>query len=270
MDGKQVWKRDDFGNMQTRNTFGEGSSPTLEGDKILVPWDHEGASALYALDKLTGKTLWKTARDEPTCWATPLVTEFAGKKQVIMNGQSFARSYDLESGKELWRCTGQTERPVASAFADKNLAFVGSGHKGAFLGAFRMDGKGDLKGTDKVAWTIDRDTPDIGSPILSSGRLYFYKGKSGQLSCVDAATGKPYYMGSRIPGVDSTYASPVAAGGYVFLTGRNGTTVVIKDANELSIVNTNSVGEPVDATPAPAGKELFLRGEKHLFCIANP
>jgi len=269
MDGKLVWKRDDFGNMQTRNTFGEGSSPTIEGNKILVPWDHDGPSALYALDKLTGKTIWKTPRDEPTCWATPLVAEFAGKKQVIMNGQSFARSYDLETGKELWRCAGQTERPVASAVADKDLAFVGSGHKGSFLGAFRMDGTGDIKGTNKVAWSLDRDTPDIGSPILSSGRIYFYKGKSGQLSCVDAATGKPYYMASRIPGVESTYASPVAAGGYVFLTGRNGTTVVIKDANELSIIQTNSLGEPVDATPAPVGNELFVRGEKHLFCIAK-
>ena len=269
MDGKLVWKRDDFGNMQTRLMFGEGSSPTLEGNKILVPWDHDGPSALYALDKLTGKTIWKTPRDEPTCWATPLVAEFAGKKQVIMNGQSFARSYDLETGKELWRCAGQTERPVASAVADKDLAFVGSGHKGSFLGAFRMDGTGDIKGTNKVAWSLDRDTPDIGSPILSSGRIYFYKGKSGQLSCVDAATGKPYYMASRIPGVESTYASPVAAGGYVFLTGRNGTTVVIKDANELSIIQTNSLGEPVDATPAPVGNELFLRGEKHLFCIAK-
>ena len=269
MDGKLVWKRDDFGNMQTRLMFGEGSSPTLEGNKILVPWDHDGPSALYALDKLTGKTIWKTPRDEPTCWATPLVAEFAGKKQVIMNGQSFARSYDLETGKELWRCAGQTERPVSSAVADKDLAFVGSGHKGSFLGAFRMDGTGDIKGTNKVAWSLDRDTPDIGSPILSSGRIYFYKGKSGQLSCVDAATGKPYYMASRIPGVESTYASPVAAGGYVFLTGRNGTTVVIKDANELSIIQTNSLGEPVDATPAPVGNELFVRGEKHLFCIAK-
>ncbi len=270
MDGKQVWKRDDFGMMKTRSGFGEGSSPTLEGDKILVPWDHDGPSALYALDKLTGKTIWKTPREEPTCWATPLVAEFAGKKQVIMNGQSFARSYDLDTGKELWRCAGQTERPVASAVSDKDLAFVGSGHRGSFLGAFRMDGKGDLKGTNKVAWTIDRDTPDIGSPILSEGRIYFYKGKSGQLSCVDAATGKPHYMANRIPGVENTYASPVAAGGFVFLTARNGTTVVIKDANSLSIVETNSVGEPVDATPAPAGNELFVRGEKHLFCIANP
>jgi len=269
MDGNLVWKRDDFGNMKTRNSFGEGSSPTLAVDRILVPWDHDGPSALYALDKLTGKTIWKTSRDEPTCWATPLVAEYLGKKQVIMNGQNFARSYDFETGTELWHCSGQTERPVASAVYSNELAFVGSGHRGSYLGAFRMDGKGNLKGTDKVAWTIDRDTPDIGSPILSSGRIYFYKGRSGQLSCVDAKTGKPFYMASRIPGVESTYASPVAAGGYVFLTDRNGKTTVIKDANELSIVSTNSVGEPVDATPAPAGKELFLRGETHLFCIAD-
>ena len=132
-----------------------------------------------------------------------------------------------------------------------------------------MDGTGNIKGTDKVAWTIDRDTPDIGSPILSSGRIYFYKGKSGQLSCVESKTGKPFYLASRIPGIETTYASPVAAGGYVFLTDRKGTTTVIKDSNELSIVATNSVGEPVDATPAPAGSELFLRGETHLFCIAE-
>jgi len=267
MDGNLVWKRDDFGKMQTRSNFGEGSSPTLVGEKILVPWDHDGPSALYALDKLTGKTIWKTPRDEPTCWATPLVVDNDGRKQVVMNGQNFARAYDLETGKELWRCAGKSERPVSSAVADNGLVFVGGGHKGFFLGAFRMDGKGDIKGTDKVVWSMDRDTPDIGSPLLSSGRLYFYKAKSGQLSCVDAATGKPHYLASRIPGVETTYASPVTAGGYVYLTARNGTTVVIKDANELSIVATNSVGETVDATPSPAGNELFLRGEKHLFCI---
>ena len=269
MDGNLVWKRDDFGQMQTRNSFGEGSSPTLVGDKILVPWDHDGPSALYALDKLTGKTIWKTPRDEPTCWATPLVAEHAGSKQVVMNGQNCARAYDLETGKELWRCAGQSERPVSSAVAENGIAFVGSGHKGSFLGAFRMDGEGDIKGSDKVAWTINRDTPDIGSPLLSSGRLYFYKGKEGQLSCVDAATGKPHFMALRIPGVKMTYASPVAAGGYVFLTDRDGTTVVIKDQTKLSIVSTNSLGEPMDATPSPAGNELFLRGEKHLFCIAK-
>ena len=119
-----------------------------------------------------------------------------------------------------------------------------------------------------VVWEIVQDTPDIASPLLSSARLYFHKGKSGLLSCVDAATGKPHYMASRIQGLDGIYASPVAAGGHVYLTSRTGTTVVIRDADELSIVATNDVDETVDATPAPVDSELFIRGEKHLFCIA--
>lgn len=270
MDGKFVWKREDFGKMETRNSFGEGSSPTLSGNKILVPWDHEGPSSLYALDKLTGKTLWKSDRDEPTNWSTPLVVEHDGKKQIVMNGQKFARAYDLESGKELWRCTGQTERPAASAVADKGLVYVGSGFRGSFIGAFHLNGQGDIKGTRNVEWVIDRDTPDVASPLLSAGRLYFYKGKVAQLSCVDAATGKPHYMASRVPGLDAIYASPIAANGYVFLTGRNGTTVVIKDADSLEVVSSNSLGETVDATPAPVDDELFIRGESHLFCLAEP
>ena len=268
MDGELKWKREDFGKMQTRNGFGEGSSPTLAAKMILVPWDHEGPSALYALDKLTGKTIWKTDRDEPTCWATPLVVEHAGAKQVVMNGQTCARGYDLATGKELWRCSGQTERPAASAVAGNGLIFVASGFRGSYLGAFRPNSRGDIQGTDSVAWVIERDTPDVASPLLSQGRIYFHKGKSGQLSCVDAATGNPHYMGERIAGLDSIYASPIAAGGHVYLTARSGTTVVIDDADKLKVIATNSVDETVDATPAPVDNELFIRGEKHLFCIA--
>jgi outer membrane protein assembly factor BamB len=269
MDGKLKWKRTDFGPMNTRNNFGEGSSPTLEGNKILVPWDHEGQSFLYAIDKLTGETIWQAKRDEPSCWATPLVVEYDGKKQIVMNGQTCARGYDLETGKELWRCGGQTDRPVASAVAGDGLIFVGSGFRGSFLGAFRPDGHGDIEGTKSVAWDVGRDTPDIASPLLSSGRLYFHKGKSGSLSCLDAATGKPHYEAKRIDGIRSTYASPIAAGGNVFLTGRSGTTVVIEDSDQLKIIATNSVGETVDATPAAVDNQLFIRGEKHLFCIAD-
>ena len=270
LDGELKWQRDDLGKMQTRAGFGEGSSPVIHGDKIVVPWDHEGASALFALDKSTGKTIWKTERDEPTCWATPLIVEHDGKHQVIMNGQNFARSYDLETGDEIWKCGGQTERPVACPVTQDGLVIVGSGHRGSFMGAFRLGGTGDIEETDDVVWTVDRDTPDIGSPILSGGRLYFYKGKAGILTCLDAATGKPHFSSERLPGMKNQmiYASPVAAGGHVFLTSRNGTTVVIRDSEQLEVVATNSVGETVDATPAPVGNELFIRGEKHLFCIA--
>ncbi|NND96188.1 MAG: PQQ-like beta-propeller repeat protein, partial [Pirellulaceae bacterium] len=269
MDGQLKWKRDDFGPMNTRNSFGEGSSPTIHGDMILVPWDHDGESFLYALNKLTGENIWKTPRDEPTCWATPLVVQHGDSKQVVMNGQNAARGYDLATGKELWRCDGQTERPVASAVAGDGLVFVTSGFRGSFLGAFRLTGHGDIENTDHVAWTLDRDTPDIASPLLSDGRLYFHKGKSGVLTCLDAATGKPHYSAQRINGINSTYASPVAAGGRIYLTGRSGTTVVIEDSEELRILATNTVGETVDATPAPVDNELFIRGERHLFCIAE-
>ncbi len=269
MDGDLKWKRDDFVKMETLNGFGEGSSPTLEGDKILVPWDHRGPSALYALDKRTGHTIWKTDRKEPTEWSTPLVVQHAGRKQVVLNGQNFVRSYDLETGKELWRCGGQTLRPIASPVAANGLVYVGSGFQGAFLAAFRLDGQGDIQGTDKVVWAIDHDAPDVSSPLLASGRLYFHKGKTGQLSCVDAATGKPHYVARRIQGLGNTYSSPVAAGGHVYLTARSGTTVVIKEADELTVVATNTVDETIGATPAPVDDELFLRGDKHLFCLAR-
>lgn len=267
MDGQLVWKRDDFGKMQTRNNFGEGSSPTISGEKIIVPWDHEGQSALYALDKKTGKTIWKTDRDEPTNWSTPLVVEHEGKKQIVMNGQNCARGYELETGEELWRCGGQTSRPCASAVGEDGLVIVGSGFQGSFMGAFKLNGDGDIEDSEHVAWTINRDTPDVPSPLLSNGRLYFFKARNGVISCIDAKTGKAHYAATRVPGLREIYASPIAAGGYVFLTDRSGTTVVIKDAEDFEVVATNSVGEGVDATPAPVGNQLFIRSEKQLFCI---
>ncbi len=112
------------------------------------------------------------------------------------------------------------------------------------------------------------DTPDIASLLLSHGRLYFHKGKTGILPCVNAATGQPHYAAQRT-GLRKIYASPVAAGGYVYLTDRNGETVVLEDANEYKVIARNSVGETVDATPAPVDNELFIRGEHHLFCIAE-
>lgn len=271
MDGSPVWQRDDFGEMETLNSFGEGSSPTLADDKILVPWDHQGPSALYALNRYTGQNIWKQDRDEPTGWATPLVVGHAGRKQVIMNGQKFARSYDLETGEELWRCTGQTVRPVATPVAADGIVYVTSGFQGAFMGAFRLDGRGDIQGTDHVAWTITQDTPDMASPLLTDGRMFFVKRKTALLSCIDAKTGTFHYAAARIPGLEdtSTYSSPVAAGGHVYLTGTNGTTVVIKDADELSVVATNSLDEFIGGTIAPADHELFLRSEKHLYCISE-
>ncbi len=120
------------------------------------------------------------------------MVDYQGKQQVVMNGQNYARGYDLATGKELWRCSGQTERPCATAVALGDTVFVASGFRGSFLGAFKLNGQGDIKGTPSVAWTLDHDTPDVASPLLSGNRLYFYKGKSGQLTCLDAKTASPF------------------------------------------------------------------------------
>jgi outer membrane protein assembly factor BamB len=270
LDGTPVWQRD-LGDMQIRNGFGEGSSPTLAGALIIVPWDHEGPSMLHALDARTGRTVWSVPRDEPTSWATPLVVADAdGTSQVIMNGENAARGYDLATGRELWRCGGQTVRPCASAVAADGVAYVGSGFRGAFMGAFDLAGRGDLAGGRHVRWTQHRDTPDVASPLLSRGRLYYYKEKTGLLTCLDARTGTPHYTTARLPGVSRTYASPVAAGGHVYLTDRSGTITVIEDGPALRVVATNDMGEGVDATPAPVDDELFVRGERHLFCLGLP
>lgn len=269
LDGEPLWDRD-FGDMQIRNGFGEGSSPTLHGDVILVPWDHEGPSALHCLDARSGTTRWETPRDEPSGWCTPLVAaDRAGTLQVIMNGQNAARGYDLATGRELWRCGGQTARPCASAVAADGVAWVGSGFRGAFLAAFDLSGRGDLEGGDAVLWTHRKDTPDVASPLLSDGRIYFYKEKSGLLSCLEAATGKPLWETARIEGLNATYASPIAAGGRVYLSDRRGTIVVIDDAPQLRVLATNAIGEGIDATPAAAGDALFVRGERHLWCFAD-
>ncbi len=266
--GEVIWKRE-FGQMTVLNRFGEGSSPTLAGDKLIVPWDHIGPSALYALNKRTGDILWKQDRDELTCWATPLVVEHSGRQQIIMNGQKFARSYDLETGDELWRCSGQTVRPIGSPAFANGIVYVCSGFQGAYLGAFRLDGKGDIQGTKSVVWERKEDQPDMASPLLVSGRLYLHKKKTAILSCVEAATGRVIFPATRIPelGDAAVYSSPVAAGGYVYLTTINGTTVVMKDSDQIEVVATNTLDEFIGATLAPVDDELFIRGAKHLYCV---
>src|SRR5262249_28458225 len=124
---------------------------------------------------------------------------------------------------------------------------------------------GDVTG--KTKWKLEQGTPYVPSPVLAGDRLYFTQSNDALLSSVNVETGKVVMDRVRLPGVRSFYASPVAADGRVYLTDRNGTTLVIKQVDKLQVLATNKLGEPIDASPALAGKQLFLRGEKHLWCI---
>jgi outer membrane protein assembly factor BamB len=268
MAGTLKWEQD-LGDMETRNDFGEGATPALFGDTVVVPWDHEEEDFIVALNKRTGKELWRQKRDEPTGWATPLIVEHGGQTQVITIGTNRTISYDLASGKPIWETEGLTANVIPTPVAAGGVAYLTSGFRGSKLLAVRLGASGDLTGTKSVLWRLDQDTPYVPSPLLSGQRLYFFKSNNAILTCLDAATGKPHYSAQRIEGLGTVYPSPTAAAGRVYLTDRRGTTVVIKDADQLEVLATNKLNEPIDASAAIVGNQLFLRSHQSLYCLAE-
>jgi len=269
MNGKLVWHKD-LGDKYMRNTFGEGSTPALYKDRLFYVWDHQKESFIVALDKRTGDELWRVKRDEIDTWATPLVVERGGLTQVIVPGMNRVRSYDAANGQIVWETAGLTMNPIPSPVYSDGMVFLTSGFRGNSLKAVKLDGaKGDITNTPAVAWTMDRDTPYVPSPLLYEGILYFLKTNNGLLTAVDAKTGKPHYQAQRIDGVPNVFASPVAAAGRIFVVGREGATAVIKPGPVLQVLATNTLDDHFDASPALVGGEIYLRGTKHLYSIGN-
>jgi outer membrane protein assembly factor BamB len=268
LDGKLLWQRD-LGRLNTRLGWGEAVTPVIHGDALLLNWDQEINSALYCLDARTGETRWKADRDEKTSWNTPLVVEHNGRTQVILNGTNRVRSYDLATGKVLWQCGGMTVNAIPSLVTADGVVYCVSGYKGAAGYALTLDGSGDLTDSDKFLWKISRGTPYVPSPLLLGNRLWFTQMNIAQLTILDIKTGKPLVDRERLPRVTEFYASPVAAAGRVYLVDRAGTTVVLKQGDTMEVLATNRLNDPIDASPALVGKQLFLRGEKYLYCIES-
>lgn len=267
--GGLKWEKD-LGDMQTRNAFGEGSSPALHGNTIVINWDHEGEDFIVALDSRTGKERWRQSRDEPTTWSTPLIVEHEGKPEVVVSATNKIRSYDLATGEQLWECSGMTANVIPTPVSNFGKLYAISGFRGASLLAIQLGKRGNLTGTDAITWQHQKATPYVPSPLLSGERLYFFSGNQGILSCFNAKSGKPYFEAERIADLPGgVYASPVAAGGRVYLLGRDGKAVVIKDSDKFELVATSQLDDRFDASPAIAGKELFLRGHQYLYCIAE-
>jgi outer membrane protein assembly factor BamB len=268
IDGQLVWEKD-FGKMRTRNEFGEGTSPALADGKLVILWDTEATSWVAALDALTGNQVWKQERDEPTTWSTPLVVEHGGKKQVVVNASKAVRSYDLATGELIWQCAGQTVNAIPSPVTDGEMLYVMSGFRGSAAFGIQLGGKGDLADSPHVKWKLDRGTPYVPSPLLYQNTLYFLQGNEGIFSAVNAKTGEVYFQQERLPGIRGVYASPVAAGGRIYLSSREGVTLVLEPGKEVKVLATNKLDDPIDASPVAIGKELYLRTHTHLYCISE-
>ncbi len=266
--GNQKWSRD-LGKMLIFNYFGEGSSPVVHGDSVVVNWDHLGGSFITVLDAQTGETRWKVDRDENISWSTPLVLDHNGRTQVIVNGTKRVRSYDLKTGELIWECGGQVRAAIPCPVSDGHLAFAMTGYIGNALYAIPLDSTGDITDTEKIAWKRKGPgTPYVPSPLLYGDLLWFTGSNKGILSCLNAATGEPIVDRKRLEGIANIYASPVGAADRVYLTSREGNTVVIKRGPELEILATNKLDDRFDASPAIVGNEIILRGNESLYCIA--
>jgi outer membrane protein assembly factor BamB len=271
MNGTLVWEKD-LGDKNMRNEFGEGSTPALHGDTLVVVWDHfvPGQSFIAALNKRTGAELWRAKRDEIDTWATPLIIEHEGRTQVIVPGMNRLRSYDLKSGEVIWETAGLTMNPIPSPVAGGGMVFATSGFRGNSLKAIRLAGaKGDITGTPNVAWTLDRDTPYVPSPLLYDDVLYILKTNNGLLSAFDAQTGKPHYQVQRLEKAPNVFASPVGAAGRVYIPGRDGTTVVLRQGAKFEVLAENALDDGFDASPALVDRELYLRGYRYLYAIGG-
>lgn len=268
-DGNLKWEKD-FGKMKTRMGFGEGSSPALSGDIVVIYWDHEGDDFITAMDKNTGKELWRQPRDEATGWSTPLIVEHDGRRQVIVNATRKVRSYDLLTGKQIWECAGQTANSIPTPVASAGVVYVTSGFKGNALQAIKLGRTGDLTGTNAILWSHNKNTPYVPSPLLVDNLLYVLSGNDAILSCFEAATGQTEFEHERLEGIHSVYASPVAAKDRVFVLSREGVCLVLKKGPKPEILATNRLDDQTDASLALAGKEVFVRGRHSLYCIAAP
>mgnify|MGYP001365069340 CR=1 FL=1 len=266
-DGNLKWEKD-LGDMTTRNSFGEGSSPAIHGNTMVINWDHEGDSFIVALDKRTGKELWRNARSEVTSWSTPLIVEHGGRQQVIVSASRKTRSYDLKTGSMIWECAGLGTNVIPTPLHADGVVYVTSGHRRPAMQAILLDkAKGDITGSDAVLWSISQNTPYVSTPLLYGDRLYFVKNRNGILSCYNAKTGEALYGPERVAGLGRVYASLVGVDDRIYISDLSGTTLVVKNSSKFEILATNTLDDGIAASPVVAGDALYLRGYQHLYCI---
>ena len=268
LDGKKLWGRD-LGKSYMGASLGEGCSPVVHGNSVVIVRDQQRQSYIEVLDARTGKTRWKANRDERNAWATPAVVTRGPSTQVVTAASNLVRSYDLANGRIIWQCGGLTGNVIPAPVVEDNVVFCMSGYQGYAVMALSLSATGDITGTNAVLWSKNQGTPYIPSPLLYDGWLYFTQSNQAILSCLDSETGDTIMPRTRLPNLSNVYASPVGADDRVYFTGRNGTTLVLQRTNDLNVLATNKLDDRFDASPALADNQLFLRGHRFLYCITD-
>lgn len=275
--GNEKWSK----NLQAE--FGEdtlwwdlGTSPVLTKSAVVIACMHSGPSYLAAFDKQSGKQVWKQDRnlDAPSeaaqSYSTPVVIEENGKETIYVLGADHVTAHNAEDGKELWRVGGlnpngeQFFRSIASPVISDGI-LIAPYARGNTLTAIRLGGSGDVTRTH-IAWTKTGLGSDVPTPVAVGGRVYVCTDK-GRVACLDIKTGDEIWNGALERNRNAYSASPILAGGHIYVTREDGKTFVLKQGDKFEQVSANTVGEMTVATPAFVDGKVFLRTTGHLYCI---
>ncbi len=263
--GKPLWQSvEKFGTLG----LGTGTSPVLYRDLVVIQRDEDNGerSALVAYEKTTGKEAWRVKRPVQISWATPVLVTSGGRDELVTNGTEYVIAYDPSTGRELWRTKGVESNAIHTPLVGHGLVIATAGFPAKRVLAIRPGPVDDQK---RVAWEYAKGTGYVLSNILYGDYLYLLT-DNGIVTCLEPGTGAVKYEGGRVPVAARFLGSPVAFSGLIAITSEDGDTFMLKAGPVHEIVRTNSVDEPVYASPALANGRIYIRGAKHLFAIGLP
>jgi len=263
VDGELKWKAD-LGTV-AKAGLGPGTSPVLYRNLVILQVDQEmGAeSRIMAFDRQTGKEVWRADRHNRRSWATPVLVQAGSRVDLVASGAENVIAYDPDTGRERWRTEGTRSHPIPSSVQAHGLVFASAGNSAKVVLAIRADAADDAA---RIAWKYNKGTAYVTSPIAVGDFLYLFT-DSGITTCLDARTGAVAYVGGRVPVPATFRASAVSFDDKILMTSEDGDTFVMRAGPTHAILRTNSLGEPVWASPALAAGTIYIRGERHLFAI---
>lgn len=271
--GVEQW-RYDMGVHPMAVGFGTGSSPVLAEGKLFVQWDNEEKSRVIALDPSTGKEVWVADRSGKTSWASPLYWKSTDRAELVTCGDGRVTSYDPATGKVLWEASGFKAGFTGSPVADAKQVYFGNSGPGTpgLLWAVKAGATGNLTPPDddpkspSVAWKRTKAGPGMPSPVLLDGRLYI--ASQSTLSCYDCATGEPVYAKERLPRSRGITATPLVAGGKLYVVDENGRVFRVTPGPKLDAQEVAQIEDGLFwSSPAAVDGKLYIRGSDHVFCI---
>jgi len=265
-EGRPVWVRSlaqEYGPF--RNRWGMAASPVLVGDLLVVQVDHSGQSYLLGVEAAAGVNRWRTLRDASVNWSSPLPVKVGKKMQIVTVGTYALRSYAADSGAELWNLQGMHMQCIPTPVASADRLFAMGGRDFSTLSIRLDEARGDWTNTH-VAWKVRSGGANIPSPLVLDGFCYYVE-DNGFGNCLKADSGASVWR-ERLGGRKYS-ASPVAGDGKVYFTSEKGKVTVVQASPKFEELGRNDVDELVVASPALSQGCVFLRGDKHLYCIGN-